>query len=127
MKLILIISVFVLTAAFSNAESFKNENIIIFADSAAKCPVTGDEITSDHLSFRYIDKDIKFCNEGCILAFKKEPSKFTKELKCMPCKDDDANHDINTVHNGVKYYFCSNGCKGKFRKEPDAYLEKFLK
>lgn len=114
-------------AAFSNAENIKNENITIFADSVTKCPVTGDDVSGEHITFRYIDKDIKFCNEGCIMAFKKDPSKYNKQLKCMPCNDDDSNQDINTVHNGVKYYFCSNGCKGKFKKEPEAYLEKFLK
>ncbi len=127
MKLIFIISLFVLIAAFSNADNLTNENITILADSVAKCPVTGDEITTNLLIFRYIDKDVKFCNEACIMAFKKNPSKFSNELKCMPCNDDDANPKIHSTHNGVKYYFCGEGCKRKFEKDPDTYLDKFLK
>lgn len=127
MKLYFIVAAFIFIATFSYSEYSKIENSTVYSDSTAKCPVTGDDVSGEHIAFRYIDKEIKFCNEGCIMAFKKDPAKFTKELKCMPCKDDDANHDINSVHNGVKYYFCSNGCKGKFKKEPDVYLEKFLK
>lgn len=128
MKLTFILAAIVIAAAFSKAE-FSNNIYVngIYADSSLKCPVTGDEINGDHLSLRYIDKDIKFCNEGCQMAFKKEPAKFTDHLLCMPCNDPDGKHDINTVYNGVKYYFCSAGCKGKFEKEPDSYLQKFMK
>ena len=61
------------------------------------------------------------------MAYKKDPAKYSEHVKCMPCNEDDANHKINTTHNGVKYYFCGNGCKGKFDKDPEAYIQQFSK
>jgi YHS domain-containing protein len=132
MKLYFILSVFVFIAAFSsvaagNAEDSITNNNIVYADSTLKCPVTGDEISGEHVTFRYIDKDVKFCNDGCAMAYKKDPAKYSEHVKCMPCNEDDANHKINTTHNGVKYYFCGNGCKGKFDKDPEAYIQQFSK
>lgn len=100
-------------------------NMYGYSDTLSKCPVTGDEISKGHISFKYADKTIKFCNEGCVLAFKKEPAKFTEHLLCMPCNDPDGKKDINAVHNGVKYYFCSGGCREKFTAKPDEYLKEF--
>lgn len=127
MKSYFILFVFVFIAAQTKAEYSYNELTGIFADTTLKCPVTGDEISGEHVSFRYIDKDVKFCNDGCVMAFKKEPAKFSEHVKCMPCNDDDGKHNISTTHNGVKYYFCGEGCKGKFESEPEAYLKKFMK
>jgi len=132
MKLYFILSAFILAAAFlSVSASVKSEYLAVSSammpDSAATCPVTGDVISNDYVAFRYIDKNIRFCNEGCIMAFKKEPAKYSEHLKCMPCNDDDANTKISSVHDGVKYYFCGNGCKGKFDKDPEAYLDEFTK
>lgn len=127
MKLYFILSVFIFMAAFTKAEYSVNHSADVMADTSLKCPVTGDDLSGEHIVFRYIDKDVKFCNEGCVMAFKKEPAKFSGQVKCMPCNDDDGNHSINTTYNGVKYYFCGKGCKGKFESEPEAYLEKFMK
>ena len=126
MKTIIILAAFIFIAAISNSEYTQNINSGSYADST-KCPVTGDEITNEHVSYRYIDKDIKFCNDGCASAFKKEPAKYTNHLLCMPCSDTDAKHEISSVHNDVKYYFCGKGCKGKFEAEPEAYLKQFTK
>lgn len=132
MKLYFILPAFILAAAFiSVSASAKAEYpagaSAMMPDSSATCPVTGDVISNDYVAFRYIDKNIRFCNEGCVMAFKKEPAKYSEHLKCMPCNDDDANTKISSVHDGVKYYFCSNGCKGKFDNDPKAYLEEFTK
>jgi len=127
MKLYFILSVIVFISVLTKAEYSDNRNSSVLSDSTLKCPVTGDDISGEHVMFRYIDNDVKFCNDGCIMAFKKEPAKYTKHVKCMPCNDDDGNHEINTTYNGVKYYFCGKGCKGKFEAEPEAYLEKFMK
>jgi len=127
MKLYFILSAFVFIAALTNAEYSNSEFSGIYADTTLKCPVTGDEITGEHVSFRYIDKEVKFCNDGCAMAYKKDPAKYSEHVKCMPCNEDDANHKINTTHNGVKYYFCGEGCKGKFEAEPEAYIKKFMK
>lgn len=126
MKLYFVISVFaaILILSSSTMSNVSNVNPN-FADSLQGCPVTGDAITSGDITLRYVDRDIVFCNEGCMMAFKKEPAKFTEHLLCMPCSDPDGKKDINTVHNGVKYYFCNQGCKKKFEADAEKYLEKF--
>ncbi len=127
MKLYIILAAFIFIAAVSNSEYSKNEISGVYADTSLKCPVTGDDVSGEHTTFKYIDKEIRFCNDGCILAFKKEPSKYSEHLLCMPCGDTDAKKDINTVNDGVKYYFCGKGCKGEFEANPEAYLKKFNK
>ena len=127
MKLIFIISVFVFSVSLYSTERNIKENIHVFTDTTEKCPVTQDAVSGEYVTFRYINSDIKFCNEGCIMAFKKEPAKYSEHLFCMPCSDPDGNKETGSVYNGVKYYFCSESCKGKFDKEPDVYLEKFKK
>lgn len=114
-------------AALTKADYSENHSASVLSDTSLKCPVTGDDIMGEHVMFRYIDKDVKFCNDGCIMAFKKEPAKYTEHVKCMPCNDDDGSLNITTTYNGVKYYFCGKGCKSKFEAEPEAYLEKFMK
>ena len=127
MKSTLVIALFVFLAALSNSEYATTEKNIMYSDTSSKCPVTGDLITAEYVSYTYIDKDQKFCNDGCMMAFKKEPAKYTEHLMCMPCGDTDAKQDLSTMHNGVKYYFCGKGCKGKFEAEPEAYLKQFTK
>lgn len=125
MKLYFILSVFIIAAAFTNAE-FKNYSVPYhYSDTSMVCPVTGDPVAGEHIVYRYIDKELKFCNDGCLMAYKKDPSKYSEHLKCMPCNDDDANKELSASHNGVKYYFCGKGCKGKFEKDPESYLKKF--
>lgn len=132
MKLYFILSVFVFIAAVNSVQvnfaENSNDNLSgFYADTTLKCPVTGDVISGEHIMFRYIDTDVKFCNDGCVMAYKKEPAKYSEHVKCMPCNDDDGKLKINTTHNGVKYYFCGEGCKAKFEAEPEAYLKKFMK
>ncbi len=131
MKLYFILSVFIFiaisSASFYSKEYNNSHSGGVYADTTLKCPVTGDDIPVEPVMFRYIDKDVKFCNDGCVMAFKKDPAKYSEHVKCMPCNDNDGKHTINTTHNGVKYYFCGEGCKGKFEAEPEAYLKKFMK
>ena len=121
----LIIFISVLAFGFANNKSISTYKMSVYSDTLSKCPVTGDNISGEHISFRYADRSIKFCNEGCVMAFKKEPAKFTEHLLCMPCNDPDGKTDINAVHNGVKYYFCSGGCREKFTAKPEEYLKEF--
>ncbi len=96
------------------------------SDSLKICLVDSEQVSGSGISYRYIDRDLLLCSEGCEMAFKKEPAKYMNEgLKCMPCGEDDANKEISSVHNGVKYYFCGKGCKGKFEKDAQRYLDKF--
>lgn len=97
-----------------------------FSDSVSTCLVDDDQVSGTGISYRYIDKDIRFCSEGCEMAFKKEPAKFMIDgLKCMPCGEDDAKKEVSYMHNGVKYYFCGKGCKGKFENDAQKYLDKY--
>ena len=127
MKLYFIPFILIFIAALGSTDYSKNNISSFYADTTLKCPVTGDDITGEYVSLKYIDKEIKFCNDGCVMAFKKEPAKYTEHLHCMPCGDTDAKHDISTMHDGVKYYFCGKGCKGKFEADPETYLEKYKK
>lgn len=125
MKLYFILTVLIIAAAFTKAEFNPATEPVNYSDTSAVCPVTGDPVTAEYIEYRYIDKNIKFCNDGCVMAFKKEPARYSEHLKCMPCNDDDASKELSASHNGVKYYFCGKGCKGKFEKDPESYLKKF--
>jgi YHS domain-containing protein len=96
------------------------------SDSVSHCIVSGEEFTGEGINVQYLDKNISLCNEGCIMAFKKEPAKYLKEdLLCAPCNDYDGKKDISAVHEGTKYYFCGNGCKKKFEGDAEKYLDEF--
>lgn len=96
----------------------------ILSDSTSHCIVSGEEFTGEGINIQYLDKKISLCNEGCIMAFKKEPAKYLKEgLLCAPCNDYDGKKDISAMHDGTKYYFCGNGCKKKFESDAEKYLD----
>ena len=124
-SLILFSSIFVI-GVFALPREETLANCTGGADSANTCIVTGDPASESGLGLRYIDKNIQFCNEGCEMAFKKEPAKYLKNgLRCAPCGEDDAKKNISHTHNGVKYYFCGNGCKTKFESDAQKYLDKY--
>jgi YHS domain-containing protein len=83
MKLYFIPFILIFIAALGSTDYSKNNISSFYADTTLKCPVTGDDITGEYVSLKYIDKEIKFCNDGCVMAFKKEPAKYT-EL-CTVC------------------------------------------
>lgn len=125
----IIIALFVFTCALSGTYNASSENCSgILGDTVKYCPVSGDEILNESVSFSYIDKDILFCNDGCIMAFKKEPANYLNSgIKCMPCNEDDTKKNISVMHEGVKYYFCSEGCKSKFDADAEKYLNEHKK
>lgn len=128
MKMIIIAS-FIFAYIFSGSgNSVSKEHFSILSDTSGVCPVTGDKLSVGSPTFRYIDKDITFCNDGCVMAFKKEPANYLKGgIMCMPCGEDDSNKNISAVHNGVKYYFCGKGCKSKFESDAEKYLNEHKK
>ncbi len=128
MKMIIIASFIFAYILSGTGSPISKEHFDIPSDTTGVCPVTGDKLSGESPSFRYIDKEISFCNDGCVMAFKKEPAKYINSgLKCMPCNEDDSNHNISAVHDGVKYYFCGKGCKSKFEADAEKYLNEYKK
>ncbi|MBS1516982.1 MAG: TRASH domain-containing protein [Bacteroidetes bacterium] len=112
------------TQSYSNINANNNSS-----DSAEYCIVSGEKIEGEGVTYRYLNKEVKFCCNGCEISFKKNPAKYLKGagLRCPVCDDDDGVKDINLTEDGVKYYFCNEGCKGKFGNDPESYLENYKK
>ncbi|MCI0448827.1 MAG: hypothetical protein L0Y79_03455 [Chlorobi bacterium] len=98
-----------------------------YSDTTQLCIVSGEPIETGGVKYKYLNKEIIFCCEGCIKAFKKEPAKYLTVLRCPICDDDDGKRDISAVNDGVKYYFCSSSCRGKFENDANKYLENYSK
>jgi YHS domain-containing protein len=96
-------------------------------DSMQVCIVTGEEFPEGSgVKYKYLNKEVRFCCNGCVQAFEKEPAKYIKGgLRCPVCDDDDGKEELHTTHEGVKYYFCGNGCKSKFEKDQQKYLDNY--
>jgi YHS domain-containing protein len=128
MKKVLIVLPLLFIALLLNTRDIYSAGSVFsaLADSVSHCIVSGDEFTGEGVGVQYLGKNISLCNDGCIMAFKKEPAKFLKEgLLCSPCNDYDGKKDISSVHNGTKYYFCGSGCKKEFENDPDKILDEF--
>lgn len=99
------------------------------SDSTMICIVSGEEFSAaDGIRYKYLNREVTFCCEACMKAFKKEPAKYMKEsLHCPVCNEDDARKDLSHTHEGVKYYFCGSGCESKFENEPQKYLDNYNK
>lgn len=97
------------------------------ADSTENCLVCSDKIEGQGVKYKYLNKEVTFCHDGCEKSFKKNPAKFLKSagLRCPVCDEDDAKKELSSVSGGTKYYFCSKGCKTKFGKDPEAELKKY--
>lgn len=129
MKKIISLSVFVFILLISsNSSTFSKLNSFV-SDSAEVCIVSGEVIEGDGVKYIYLNKEVKFCCEGCEKSFKKNPAKFlgSAGLMCPVCNEDDANAELSTTSGGVKYYFCGKGCKSKFSKDPDEFLNNYKK
>lgn len=135
MKNILLFSVLVILGLLSvssgdlSAGLTQNNHLTNSPDSMLVCIVTGEEFPAEHgVTYKYLNREVKFCCKGCEKAFAKEPASYLKDgLRCPVCDEDDAMKDISNVNEGVKYYFCGNGCKTKFEKDPQTYLNHYAK
>lgn len=128
MKKVLILFPLLFIALFLNIRSVPAAGSFFpsFSDTTSHCIVSGEEFTGEGVNVQYLDKNISLCNEGCIMAFKKEPAKYLKEgLLCAPCNDYDGKKDISAMHEGTKYYFCGSGCKKKFENDAEKYIDEF--
>ncbi len=111
---------------FTNNKTVSTLNIS-YSDSTEYCIVGGERIEGSGIQYKYLNKDIKFCCQGCQQAFKKNPAKYLTSagIRCPVCDEDDAKKDLSFMNKGVKYYFCGKGCKTKFSKDPETYLKKY--
>lgn len=128
MKKVLIVLPMLFIALLLNTPNTPAAGSFFFleSDSVSHCIVSGEEFTGEGVGVQYLGKKISLCNEGCIMAFKKEPAKYLKDgLLCAPCNDYDGKKDISSMHEGTKYYFCGNGCKKEFENDPDKFLDEF--
>ena len=89
--------------------------------SAGVCPVSGEPLGDNSISYTYLGKEYKFCCEGCVGKFKKEPMDYTESLQC-PVMGGAAKKDVSTVYDGVKYYFCCKGCDKEFMENPEKFM-----
>ena len=129
MKKIIFLSAVVFALLISsNSRTFSKLNSFV-SDSTEVCIVSGEVIEGDGVKYVYLNKEVKFCCEGCEKSFKKNPAKYLGNpgLICPVCNEDDAKADLTAVSGGVKYYFCGKGCKNKFIKDPDEFLNKYNK
>ena len=129
MKKIIFLSAVVFALLISsNSRTFSKLNSFV-SDSTEVCIVSGEVIEGEGVKYVYLNKEVKFCCEGCEKSFKKNPAKYlgSAGLMCPVCNEDDAKADLTAVSGGVKYYFCGKGCKNKFNKDPDEFLNKYNK
>ncbi len=124
---LLIFGILLITGQSLNA-GLNHENNIV-GDSTQLCIVTGEEFPMNAgVKYKYLNKEVSFCCEGCVKSFKKEPASYIKDgLHCPVCVEDDAKKDLSHTHDGVKYYFCGAGCKKKFESDAQKYLDNYNK
>ncbi len=129
MRKIFFLSLFILAIFLTaGSKTFSKINLNI-SDSTEVCLVSGETIEGEGVKYTYLNKEVKFCCEGCEKSFKKNPEKYigAAALWCPVCNEGDAIKDLSFVNDGVKYYFCGKGCKSKFSSDPDSYLKNYNK
>ena len=108
------------------------------------CPVTGEALGSmGEPPAKVIDgRLVKFCCEGCIPAFEKEPEKYHAKLdnliidateeaypldECLVVPADGLGENaVTAVHRPTNQVvkFCCGSCEVKFNEDPQKYLAK---
>lgn len=94
--------------------------------TSEKCIVGGEVLSEGQtVEFVYLGQAYKFCCEGCLAKFKKEPADYIKtKMTCMVMPEDEIDKETFVIYDDVKYYFCCPGCVKKFEKDPEKYLKK---
>ena len=127
MKNLIYFSIFITAFFISTSNDSFSGLKSVNSDSTTYCIVSGEAIDGEGVKYLYLNKEVKFCCEGCEKSFKKNPAKYlgSAELWCPVCNEGDAKKVISFVNNEIKYYFCGTGCQNKFEKNPDEYLNNF--
>ena len=127
MKKIVYLSIFLFILFIVSGNSSFSKINSQASDSTEICIVSGEAIEGDGVKFTYLNREVKFCCEGCEKSFKKNPEKYlgAAALLCPVCNEGDAKKDLSLVNDGVKYYFCGKSCKAKFSSDPDSYLKNY--
>lgn len=106
------------------------------------CPVTGEELggMGDPVIYNYKGREIRFCCQGCVKPFEKEPAKYIAEIDAQIIKDQlahypldtcvvseaklgDMGEPVNMVWNNRLVRFCCSGCVKDFEADPTKYIK----
>lgn len=108
------------------------------------CPVSGEELGSmgDPIEKETDGRTVKFCCEGCVGAFEKDPEKWHEAMdeliikaekgsypvsECLVSNEglDEMGGPIDFVHRPTNTLvrFCCKGCANAFKKNPDQFLK----
>jgi YHS domain-containing protein len=99
------------------------------ADPAkARCPISGDEvaITANTPGDQVNDRQLYFCCNDCVKAFRASPEKFlllADKGKC-PVSGNPARAELplRLVVNNHLYYFCCPACPAEFDRKPASFF-----
>jgi YHS domain-containing protein len=106
------------------------------------CIVSGEKLgsMSEPITYDYNGRDIKFCCQGCLETFKKDPATYTKKLDdaiIAAQKDSypyttcpvtgeklgEMGPPIDYVYNNQLVRFCCPACPPIFEKDPEKYMK----
>ncbi len=107
------------------------------------CVVSGEELgeMGDPVDYVYNNRLVRFCCNGCVSDFKKDPDKYLAKINEAVVKEQKAEYPLTTcvvsgeslgemgdpiayVYDNELVLFCCNGCKKQFDKNPAKYMAK---
>jgi len=109
-----------------------------------RCPVSGEKLGSmgDPVSYNYQGRDIKFCCQGCVANFEKDPETYLKKADAEIAEQQKAHYPLDTcvvsgeklgsggmspvdkVYGNRLVRFCCGACPAQFESDPQKYLSK---
>lgn len=98
------------------------------ANVQTTCPVSGEELGADAVSFWVLNKEIKLCCKKCLAKVEKDPAAWfdqlegrTQQTHC-PVMGGEIDPEVFSVIQGQKVFHCCPGCIKKLAAEPDKYF-----
>jgi len=108
------------------------------------CPVSGEKLGSmgDPVSYSYQGRDIKFCCQGCVTSFEKDPETYLRKADAEIVEQQKAHYPLDTcvvsgeklgsggmspvdkVYGNRLVRFCCGACPAQFESDPQKYLSK---
>lgn len=105
------------------------------------CIVSGEELggMGDPVIYNHDGREIRFCCNGCVSSFEKNPKRYLAKLDKTIIKAQSETYPVdvcvvsgeklggmgkpvNYIHNNQLVKFCCNGCISTFEKDPEKYL-----